>query len=154
MCKLSCDVERLKEILRDDPCDSVEHTGDGCTGCPYEHLLNVSYLNEHSVEVSGSCFEARYADHLIKRGAVVPPVDIGDKVWYIDGGYYNAAYMKPREIEVTEINKKKSGKTVEWGFVANNTRYRFSSFGKTVFRTKEACEEAIAKKKKSSKKFT
>lgn len=93
------------------------------------------------------------ADYLLKKGMVVPPVDIGSKVWYIEGGYYNASYMRPKEIEVTEINKKRSGKTIEWGFIAHNTRYRFSSFGKTVFHTKAECEAAIEKKKKSSKKF-
>jgi hypothetical protein len=75
------------------------------------------------------------------------PVDVGDKVWYIHGGYYNSAHQEPREIEVTEINKKKSGKTIDWGFIANRTRYKFSSIGKTVFLTKEDCLAAINSKK-------
>lgn len=79
--------------------------------------------------------------------AVVPPVDVGDKVWYINGGYYNSARLEPREIEVTEINKKKSGKTIDWAFIANRTRYKFSSIGKTVFLTKEDCLAAINNKK-------
>lgn len=77
------------------------------------------------------------------------PVDVGDKVWYINGGYYNSSRLEPREIEITEISKKKSGKTVDWAFIANSTRYKFSSIGKTVFLTKEACLAAIAKKAKS-----
>lgn len=143
-------------ILREDPCDSLEHEGDGCAGCPYEHLLKKSYPDECSIEITGSCFEARYAEHLINKGAIVPPVDIGDKLWYIDGGYYNASYMCPKEVEVNEITKKKtkSGKTTEWGFIAGCTRYSFSSIGKTIFWTKEDCEAAIEKKKKSSRKFT
>ena len=147
------ELERFVEVLKEDPCDNIEHEGDGCTGCPYEHLWKKSYPDEHSVAIDGSCFEFRYAEHLIKNGAVLPPVDIGDKVWYIEGGYYNASYMRPNEIVVTEINKKKAGKTIEWGFIAGQTRYKFSSFGKTVFWTKEECEAAIAKKKKSSKRF-
>ena len=111
--------------------------------CQLGHVL---YFTEDECEL--------LADYLLKEGMVVPPVDVGDKLWYIDGGYYNASNMKPKEITVTEINKKKSGKTIEWGFIANNTRYRFTSFGKTVFWTKEDCEAAIEKKKKSSKKFT
>lgn len=75
------------------------------------------------------------------------PVDVGDKVWYINGGYYNSARQEPREIEVTEISKKKSGKTIDWGFIANRTRYKFSSIGKTVFLTKEDCSAAINNKK-------
>jgi len=94
------------------------------------------------------------ADYLVSQNVVAPPVDIGDRVWYIEGGYYNASYMRPKEIIVTEINKKKSGKSIEWGFIAGNTRYRFTSFGKTVFWTKAECEAAIEKKKKSSRRFT
>ena len=82
---------------------------------------------------------------------VIPPIDVGDKVWYIHGGYYNSARQEPREIEVTEINKKKSGKTIDWAFVANSTRYKFSSIGKTVFLTKEDCLAAINKKAKNYK---
>lgn len=75
------------------------------------------------------------------------PVDVGQKVWYIYGGYYNSVRLEPREIEVTEINKKKSGKTVDWAFIANGTRYRFTSIGKTIFLNKEDCEAEIAKRK-------
>lgn len=87
------------------------------------------------------------ANYLATSGEVIPPVDVGDKVWYINGGYYNSARLEPREIEVTEISKKKSGKTIDWAFIANRTRYKFSSIGKTVFLTKEDCSAAINKKK-------
>lgn len=97
------------------------------------------------------CTCERIASYLTTSGEVIPPVDVGDKVWYIDGGYYNSAMMKPREIEVTEINKKKSGKTIDWAFIAHGTRYKFTSIGKTVFLTKEACEAAISKKKANTK---
>lgn len=86
-------------------------------------------------------------NYLVASGEVIPPVDVGDKVWYINGGYYNSVRQEPREIEVTEISKKKSGKTIDWAFIANNTRYKFSSIGKTVFLTKEACLAAINSKK-------
>lgn len=144
MCQFTGNLERLVELLSEDPCDYIANKKDSCEGCPYEDL----------VDDNSTCFERRYADHLNMRGVVAMPVDIGDKVWYIDGGYYNAPYMKPCEIEVTEINKKKSGKTIEWGFIANRTRYKFTSFGKTVFWTEAECAAAIEKKKKSSKKFT
>lgn len=36
MCRLISDVEYLIEILKDDPCNMIEHKGDGCEGCPYE----------------------------------------------------------------------------------------------------------------------
>lgn len=78
---------------------------------------------------------------------LVLPVNIGQKVWYINGGYYNSSRLEPREIEVTEINKKKCGKTIDWGFIANCTRYKFSSIGKTVFLNKQDCEAEIARRK-------
>ena len=93
------------------------------------------------------CTCERITNYLVTSGEVIPPVDVGDKVWYIHGGYYNSARQEPCEIEVTEINKKKSGKTIDWAFVANRTRYKFSSIGKTVFLTKEDCLAAINSKK-------
>lgn len=71
------------------------------------------------------------------------PVDVGDKVWYIYGGYYCKSLLQPREITVTEISKKKNGKTVDWAFIANGTRYKFSSIGKSVFLSKKDCEAEI-----------
>jgi hypothetical protein len=50
------------------------------------------------------------------------PVDVGDKVWYINGGYYNSARQEPREIEITEISKKKSGKTIDWGLYCQQNK--------------------------------
>lgn len=88
------------------------------------------------------------ADHLIEKGVILPPVVVGQKVWYIEGGYYKAKCKKPREIEVTEVNHKFHGKVLCWGFIANNTRYRFSSIGKTVFLTREEAEESLRKEQK------
>lgn len=88
-------------------------------------------------------FGAYLADHLLANGVIVPPVRIGQRVWYIKGGYYNSAKKHPCEIEVTEINQKFCGKVLSWGFIANGTRYRFSSIGKTVFLTREEAEQAL-----------
>jgi hypothetical protein len=111
-------------------------------------------LNEYDIMLLQDAAKACDGAARALEKSVVPPVDIGDKVWYIEGGYYNASYMRPVEIEVTEINKKKADKSIEWGFIANCTRYKFSSLGKTVFWTKAECEAAIEKKKKSSRRFT
>ena len=96
------------------------------------------------------------AEYLEARDVIKPPVEIGDTLWYIEGGYYNASYMRPRELEVVEITKKKtkSGKITDWGFIAGCTRYSFNSIGKTIFWTKKECEAAIENKKKSLNKFT
>lgn len=87
------------------------------------------------------------ADYLLKNGVIVPPVSVGQKVWYIKGGYYNSVNKKPCEIEVTEINQKLHNKILSWGFIANGTRYRFSSIEKTVFLTREEAEQALKKLK-------
>lgn len=110
-----------------------------------EYEGHVIYFTEDESE--------KIADYLLEKGMVVPPVDVGDKLWYIEGGYYNSPRMKPREVTVTEINKKKSGKTVEWGFIAGNARYKFSGIGKTIFWTEADCLTAIEKKKKPKNKF-
>lgn len=72
----------------------------------------------------------RIADYLLANGVILPPVQIGQKVWYIDGGYYNAKYKKPREKVVTELSRKYIAhrqRMSEWGFIADGTRYSFSS---------------------------
>ena len=71
------------------------------------------------------------------------PVQVEQTVWYIKGGYYNSPHKKPCAIKVTEINQKWHGKILDWGFIANGTRYRFSSIGKTVFLTKEDAEAKL-----------
>lgn len=88
----------------------------------------------------------KIADYLISHGVTAPPVDVGDKVWYIEGGYYSKVNLKPREITVTEISKKKCGKTIDWAFIANGTRYKFSSLGKVVFLTEKECFKEIERR--------
>jgi hypothetical protein len=117
----------------------------------YEDSAEVGHVHFFTMEES-----EELAKYLEAHKVVLPPVDIGDTLWYIEGGYYNASYMRPKEVEVKEITKKKtkSGKATEWGFIAGCTRYSFSSIGKTIFWTKKECEAAIEKKKKSSRRFT
>lgn len=91
----------------------------------------------------------KIVDYLQSRSTIEHnefPVDIGDKVWYIYGGYYYKSLLEPREITVTEISKKKNGKTVDWAFIANGTRYKFSSIGKSVFLSKKDCEAEISRR--------
>ena len=80
---------------------------------------------------------------LLDNGVIVPPVEVGQTVWYIKGGYYRKTGLEVRPIKVTEINKKWHSKILCWGFIANGTRYRFSSIGKTAFLTKEEAEEKL-----------
>lgn len=112
-----------------------------------KRLIELIKKANYIVKRNGFEFNANVmADYLLAEGVIVPPIEIGQKVWYLQGGYYNSVNTRPREIEVTEINKKWHGKILEWGFIANGTRYRFSSIGKTVFLTKKSAEKALAER--------
>lgn len=101
-----------------------------------------AYTKKHNISASSVILE-EYAEELVANGVIVPPVEVGQTVWYIKGGYYRKTGLEAKSIKVTEINKKWHNKILCWGFIANGTRYRFSSIGKTVFLTKEEAEEKI-----------
>lgn len=67
------------------------------------------------------------------RKVMTFPVEVGDTVWYLKNNSYKSIRTEPTPITVTEINKKAVRKKIEWGFVANGTRYKFNSIGKSVF---------------------
>lgn len=78
------------------------------------------------------------------------PCKVGDTVCYIKGGYYKKPqYCEVKPIEVTEISLKnnRSGKSLDWAIIANGTRYKISSIGKTVFLTRKEAEKALEKLK-------
>lgn len=76
------------------------------------------------------------------------PCKVGDTVWYIEYGYCFpnlSSRLNVKPIIVTEISWKRnrSGKDLGFSLIANGTRYKFSSIGKTVFLTKEAAEARL-----------
>ena len=87
----------------------------------------------------------KIADHLLSNGVIVPPCKVGDTVYYIEGAYYNSQRLTVRPIKVTEISWKcdRSGRDLGFALIANGTRYKFSSIGKTVFLTKEEAEAKL-----------
>jgi hypothetical protein len=70
---------------------------------------------------------------------------VGDIVYYIEGAYYNSKRLTVRPIKVTEISWKcdRSGRDLGFALIANRTRYKFSSIGKTVFLTREEAEAKL-----------
>lgn len=122
--------------MRDRLVELVEQASERCDGTS---CLVCEYRNE----ILPRCHASFVADHLLENGVIVPPVTVGQKVWYIHGGYYNFARKEPIEIEITEINQKWCKGKLDWAFVANGTRYKFSSIGKTVFLTREEAERAL-----------
>lgn len=93
----------------------------------------------------------QYYEELESQGKfTIFPCNIGDTVYYIEGGYYTVPdYCKVCPIKVTEISKKstRNGKNMDWAVIANGTRYKLSSFGKTVFNTYEAAEAELKRRK-------
>lgn len=92
------------------------------------------------------------ADFLVKNGVNLPPVHVGDTVYYIVGGYYkspdNCKVSEP--CKVVEISYKIGANYRQLaGFITNKgTRYSFDGIGKTVFLTREEAEEEIKKRRK------
>lgn len=82
----------------------------------------------------------------IEGRLIVPPVKVGDTVWYIHGGYYRKTNLEARPITVTEISQKKVKDKLQWAFIANGTRYVFGSIGKAVFLSREDAEKVIAER--------
>ena len=88
------------------------------------------------------------ADHLLENGVIVPPVKVGQTVYYIRGGYYRKVNLEVCPITVTEISKKEVKGKLQWAFIANGTRYVFGSIGKTVFLSREEAEKALSERSK------
>ena len=91
-------------------------------------------------------------EHLLANGVLLPPVRIGDTVYYIVGGYYktpdNCKVSEP--CKVVEISYKIGAKYRQLaGFITDKgTRYSFDGIGKTVFLTREDAEEEAKKRSK------
>ena len=88
------------------------------------------------------CQRNLIADHLIANGVIVPPVKVGQTVWFIRDKYHN----KIEETNVEKVIVKNGGIYIKLGC---NSMYETScnSIGKTVFLTKEEAEKALAKMK-------
>ena len=97
-----------------------------------------------------SQLEAENAKLRRERDAAKSPVDIGDYVYYIVGGYYNSNHKEvSRPCKVVEISKKiqRNGSTVMNGFITDNgTRYSFGAIGKSVFLNPEDAKRKLEEK--------
>lgn len=90
----------------------------------------------------------KIADRLLANGVIVLPCKVGDTVYYIEGAYYKSKRQTVAPIKVSEISWKcdRSGRDLGFALIANRTRYKFSSIGKTVFLTREEAEKALAER--------
>lgn len=138
--------ELLIDILKEDPCDTIQHTG-GCESCPYSHLMEITEINtEEEIGLAigeQTCFEARYADHLLKKGVIVPPCKVTDKVYFTGCGAVEELTVRKIAIEVDEVMS---------GFVTADRPggfcevLAFSDFGTTAFKSKEEAYDSLCSK--------
>ncbi len=146
--------DRLVELLRkvdENPTITCPRCNadvglDACNGCQYD-------------KEDGSCdYTSRAADYLLANGVIVPPCKVGDIVYATKGCFYlpHATQIKEDSIitcEIIAVKETKKGKflllkpLIEEAFNmrSSNGWFPFSSIGKTIFLTKEAAKQAIAK---------
>lgn len=97
------------------------------------------------------------AEHLLANGVLLPPVKVGQTVYYIVGATYkspeNCRVSTPRE--VVEISYKRQRgperRTISGFITEDGVRYGFNSIGKTAFLAREDAEEALRKRKEVQK---
>lgn len=86
------------------------------------------------------CINYLMTDHLLANGVIVPPVSVGQTVWFVRN-------EKIIETKVEKIVLKSKGLHLK---LCCNAMYETScnSIGKTVFLTKEEAEKALAERSK------
>lgn len=150
----------LFNLLLQDPCDTIPHD-KGCSSCRYGHLLEAKEFEAEEgwgIEVNGSCFEARYTDHLLDSGVIVPPCKIGSTVYRILGsdcaGYPEYQIGEGQIVEIRqrlghnlEIIEKRHTPEGQCDFYPIPPE----AFGDTIFLNKADAEEALNKIKNKSK---
>lgn len=101
----------------------------------YNFELSVGKIPKPRVE-----YEAEF---LLKNGVIVPPCEVGDKM-YCDGKYF--ASHCTGEIMEFPVNVVET--TVSATFRGEiDVRFDFDDFGKIVFLTKEEAEKVLAEKR-------
>ena len=102
------------------------------------------YENYNSLE-----WAERLADYLLANGVIVPPCEVGDKVFIIEKEYrLNKVEQKiiTCEIEfiyVSSKTKRYHTKKIECAYMDNGFNFRPKDISKTVFLTKEEAEEKL-----------
>lgn len=83
------------------------------------------------------------ADKLLAQGVIVPPVKVGDKVWYYD--YVPTTKGLERIIRSSEVSQITIDSQCSFVTLVNCISLALENFGKTVFLTREEAEAALEK---------
>ncbi len=96
-------------------------------------------LSAYGKEVNADCKPENFiADFILANGVIVPPVEIGQTVWFIRKDYK----VEIIETAVEKVILKHGGLYIK---LCCNSMYETTcnSIGKTVFLTKEQAEQAL-----------
>ena len=119
--------ERLIELLKYQNCPSPMLCDKNCK---YAHLE--------------SCYEERTADHLLANGVIVPECKVGDEIFFI----HHINDVIPDFITSDTVTKV--GVTTKG--ILSEVGVDFTSFGKTVFLTREEAEASLAERSENDDK--
>lgn len=89
----------------------------------------------------------QYRNAIADGRMVELPCKVGDVVFRISNGNYKSGFKRFVEpLTVTEISRKcdRSDRDLGFAIIANRSRYKFISIGKTIFLSREAAEKALA----------
>lgn len=90
---------------------------------------NFGYVEEQKAET--------LADHLLENGVIVPPVKVGDKVYYIGGTYHHL--IKCARVEAFEVSQT----GVSELYVCSENGVYFQTEAGKFYSTKEQAEKAL-----------
>lgn len=99
----------------------------------------IELLQEYTDNNNGGGSNHGRADHLLANGVIVPPCKVGDTVYSCLGKAYQVTKMDIKICSKHITFLLKSGLNGE--LICDD-----SDFGKTVFRTKEEAEKALAER--------
>lgn len=92
-------------------------------------------------------FTSTLADYLLDNGVILPPVRVGDKVYFIceELPEYGGAYIS-EPLTITEVSDVRF-----WVEHEDENYFEYTDIGKTVFLTREDAESALEKLKGGAK---
>lgn len=82
-------------------------------------------------------YNKKIADYLLANGVIVPPVKVGDKVYYIGGTYHHL--IKCARVEAFEVNQT----GVSELYVCSENGVYFQTEAGKFYSTKEEAEKAL-----------
>ena len=95
-------------------------------------------LIKEAVEIYGLPTSARLADHLLLNGVIVPPVGVGQVVYYTYG-----CEVKEAVVEELRIDEFYNMVVIRDTSTMIRRAYPFEKFGKSVFNTRKEAEKCL-----------